>query len=85
MIYLVVVRNQGNYIAEHTVEAADALTAINQVEREYGEPPQVEFTTVELEDGHKRHLMLVNNWHGYAFHARPIAVNSDDIRHFGPG
>ena len=77
MFYKVVVQQQGRFIADHQLEAPDALTAINRVEAEYGEAPQVEFSTVELEDGTRYHLMVVNNWHGYSFHAIPM----DDDKH----
>ncbi len=73
MHYQITVKNQGIPVATHTVEAADALAAIRQVELLYGEPVRVEFVTVELEDGRKRHEMKVHNWHGYSFVARKVA------------
>ena len=45
-LYQVEVSMRGQTIAEYTVEALDALTAINLVEAEYGEPPQVGDKTV---------------------------------------
>lgn len=73
MYYQVTVKNRGSPVASHTVEAADALAAIKLVELLYGEPVRVEFVTVELEDGRKRHEMKVHNWHGYSFVARKVA------------
>lgn len=72
MQYLIEVWSHGCFVADYTVDAPDALAAIDQVERLYGEPPEVELATIELEDGHKRHVLLVNNWHGYNFLARRI-------------
>ncbi len=72
MKYLVTVKSQGVVVAEHKIEAPDALTAANQVELRYGEPVKVEHVTVELEDGRKRASMVVHNWHGYCFHARRV-------------
>ncbi len=73
MHYQITVKNQGEIVATHTVDAADALSAIKQVEVLYGDPVRVEFVTVELEDGRKRHEMKVHNWHGYSFIAREVA------------
>lgn len=70
--YRIEVFSRGEYIINHTVEAPDALTAINLVEARYGEPPRVEETTVYLEDGKKEHLLVVSAWHGYSFVARQI-------------
>ncbi len=72
MKYLVTVKSQGVVVAEHKIEAPDALTAANQVELRYGEPVKVEHVTVELEDGRKRASMVVHNWHGYCFHAKCV-------------
>ena len=41
-LYLVEVTQQGILVATHTVEAPDALTAINLVERSYSEPAKLE-------------------------------------------
>lgn len=72
MRYLVIVRIQGNIVAEHIVQAPDGLAAINQVEPQYGEPVQIDYVSVELENGRKQHKMVVNNWHGYSFLARQL-------------
>ncbi|HEY83877.1 MAG TPA: hypothetical protein G4N96_02010 [Chloroflexi bacterium] len=72
MQYLITVKSQGSVVAEHTVEAPDALSAANQVELRYGEPVKIEHVTVELEDGRKRASIVVHNWHGYCFHARRV-------------
>ncbi len=72
MQYLVTVKSQGTIVAEHKIEAPDALTAANIIELRYGEPVKVEHVTVELEDGRKRTSMVVHNWHGYCFHAKRI-------------
>jgi hypothetical protein len=70
--YRVEVFSRGEFIMDHTVEAPDALTAINLVEALYGESPKVEEITVFLEDGRKEHLLMVSAWHGYSFEARQI-------------
>lgn len=70
MLFQVEVKRHGNRVTEHVVEAPDALSAINLVELLYGEPPSVEYVMVEDEEGRKRSMMVVNNWHGYSFHAR---------------
>jgi len=72
MHYQVTVKNQGDVVAVHTVDAPSALAAIKLVEPLYGEPVRVEFVTVELEDGRKRHEMKVHNWHGYSFVAGKV-------------
>ncbi|MFN8456539.1 MAG: hypothetical protein U0401_18025 [Anaerolineae bacterium] len=70
--YQIEVFSQGELIRLHTVEAVDALSAINLVELEYGPPPKMEFATVQLESGKKEHLLVVSDWHGYSFVARKI-------------
>jgi len=75
MHYQVIVRSQGEVVAHHNVEASSGLAAINQVELLYGEPVWVEYVTVELEDGSKRHKMVVHNWHGYSFLATQTTSN----------
>ncbi len=75
MHFQIIVKNQGEPIATHIIDAASALAAIKQVEPLYGEPVRVEFVTVELEDGRKRHEMKVHNWHGYSFLARKVLDN----------
>jgi hypothetical protein len=68
--YRVEVFATGRLIAEHTVEAADALAAINLVEASYGEPPEVEYRTTHHEDGTRETALVVIGWHGYTFIAR---------------
>lgn len=70
--YRIEVSMRGSVIAEYTVEAPDALAAINQVEAQYGPPPQVEFKTAHPESGIKEHSLLVLDWHGYCFLAREV-------------
>ena len=70
--YRVEVFVSGQFISAHTVEAADALSAINLIETEYGEPPQVEYKTVHHEDGTKESALVVMGWHGYSFMARDL-------------
>ncbi len=70
--YQVIVRQQGTRVAEHTIKAPDALSAINQIERYYGDPVQMEERVTEDEDGHPHQIMLVSNWHGYTFEAVAI-------------
>ena len=62
----------GSFVSEHTIEASDALAAINLVEVNYGEPPAVEHKTVYHEDGTKETALMVTGWHGYSFLARNI-------------
>jgi hypothetical protein len=87
MLYQVEVKRQGCLVTNHLIEALDGLTAINQVERYYGEPPEFDIVTVELEHNRKRHLLLVDNWHGYTFQARlagpetGAAIVETDIPH----
>ncbi len=71
--YQIEVFSQGELIHRHTIEAADALSAINFIELEYGPPPRMEFATVQLESGKKEHLLVVSDWHGYSFVARKIS------------
>lgn len=68
-MYYVEVRQQGRYVACHLVEAADALTAINRVERFYGEPVIVYKNAVEDKDGCPHPFTQTANWHGYSFEA----------------
>ncbi|MBI1881656.1 MAG: hypothetical protein HYR94_26050 [Chloroflexi bacterium] len=72
MLYQIEIFSQGEFITRQTVEAPDALTAINRVEASYGQPPKMEEITVHLEDGKKEHLLVVSDWHGYSFVARQI-------------
>ena len=69
-LYRVEVYSRGAFISTHTIEADDALTAINLVEAHYGQPPKVEESTVYFEDGKKEHMLIVSDWHGYSFEAR---------------
>jgi hypothetical protein len=71
-IYIVEVQQGGNPIASYTVEAPDALAAINRVELLYGQPVTVEKTAIEDEAGDKHRFILAHNWHGYMFQARAI-------------
>lgn len=70
--YRVEVFVSGQLVAEHIAEGSDALSAINLVEIQYGTPPKVEETTIELESGKKEHILVVLDWHGYSFEARKI-------------
>jgi hypothetical protein len=70
--YLVEVTQQGILVATHTVEAPDALTAINLVERSYSEPAKLEEITVEDEVSNQQQGTVANNWHGYMFQAQAI-------------
>ncbi|MFN8457364.1 MAG: hypothetical protein U0401_22355 [Anaerolineae bacterium] len=70
--YQIEVFSQGELIQLHTIEASDALTAINLIELEYGPSPKIEIATVQLESGKKEHLLVVADWHGYSFMARKI-------------
>jgi hypothetical protein len=72
-LYRVEVKRQGCTIAEFTVPAATALTAIEQVERFYGDPASVEHATIEDSHSRQHDVMLVHHWHGYMFHAKAIA------------
>ena len=71
-LYQIDVKTQGSSVAQHFVEAVDALTAINLVESYYGEPVEVETVVVEHEDGSLRQKIVVKNWHGYTFDARAV-------------
>lgn len=70
--YQVDVYIRGQLVASHRVEALDGLLAINLVETNYGEPPQVEHKTVQHEDGTKETALVVTGWHGYSFEVRRI-------------
>lgn len=69
-LYYVQVFVKGEMISERSIEAFDALSAINLVEADYGEPPQVEYKTIHHEDGRKELALVVSNWHGYSFVVR---------------
>jgi len=71
-LYRVDVQTNGRLVADYTIEAADALSAINLVEANYGPPPVVEYKTIFREDGSKEHVLVVSGWHGYSFIARQI-------------
>ncbi len=68
--YVIEVSRNGETVSEHVVEASDALTAINLIEAEYGEPPTVEYKTIHHESGVKETVLVVMDWHGFCFHAR---------------
>ncbi len=69
-LYRVQVFTRGQLISEYTVEASDALSAINLVEANYGEPPEIEYKAIYREDGSKEQVLVVSGWHGYTFVAR---------------
>ena len=71
-LYQVEVFASGRFVAEHTVEAADALAAIELVEARYGEPPELEYKTTQHEDGTWETALVVIGWHGYTFMARKV-------------
>ena len=60
-IYTVEVQQGGNLIASYTVEAPDALAAINRVELLYGQPVTVEKTAIEDQEGDKHRFTLAHN------------------------
>jgi hypothetical protein len=70
--YIVEVSFSGEFVSEHKIEATDALSAINQIELEYGEPPVIVTKTIYHENGSIEHVLVVMDWHGYCFHARKI-------------
>ena len=70
--YVVEVSFSGEIVSEHSIEATDALSAINQIERIYGEPPEIVVKTIYHENGGIEHVSVVMDWHGYCFHARKI-------------
>ena len=56
--YRIQVFFSGQFIAEHVIDAADALSAINLVEANYGEPPEVVYKTIHHEDGTKERIAV---------------------------
>jgi hypothetical protein len=70
--YNIEVSMRGKVVAEYTVEATDALSAIDKVEAYYGPPPEIEIKTVHHESGVKENLLVVSDWHGYCFLAREV-------------
>ena len=68
--YVVEVSFNGETVSKHFIEAADALTAINRIEAQYGEPPKITTKTIYHENGSIEHVLVVMDWHGYCFHAR---------------
>jgi hypothetical protein len=78
MIYEIEVKQQGSPMARHIIEAADALPAINRVERWYSDPVQYETVLIEDEHSHGHHVMLAHNWHGYTFEARVITPSASN-------
>ncbi len=73
-LYRVEVFTNGQLISEHTIEALDALSAINLVEANYGEPPEIKYKTIYHEDGSAEHVLVVSGWHGYTFVARNTKI-----------
>ena len=71
-LYLVRVIQQGSLVALHTVEAANALSAISLVEPLYGEPVQLERVSIEDESGNRHEVTVANNWHGFTFQAQAV-------------
>lgn len=71
-LYQVEVTFSGERVSEHTIMAADALTAINLIEARYGPPPEVTYKTIHHENGVKEHVLVVMDWHGYCFLARHV-------------
>jgi hypothetical protein len=69
-LFLVRVTQQGTLVAIHSVEAPNALSAINLVEPFYGEPVQLERVSIEDETGSRHEVTVVNNWHGFMFQAQ---------------
>ena len=69
-LYQVEVSFSGQRVSEHLVEAADALSAINLIETEYGEPPEIKYKTIYHENGAQEYVLDVSDWHGYSFLAR---------------
>ena len=57
-------------MADHIIEASNALSAIEQVEKAYGETVKIEFDAIENEHNRYHPVMTVNNWYGYIFAAR---------------
>jgi hypothetical protein len=68
--YVIEVSFNGELVSEHFIEAADALSAINRIEAQYGEPPKIMTKTIYHENGSIEHVLVVMDWHGYCFHAR---------------
>jgi len=71
-LYQIRVSARGEMVAEERVEALDALTAINRVETDYGDPAQVQYKTIYHDNGHKEVVLVVSHWHGYTFVARRL-------------
>ena len=69
-LYQVEVSFSGQRVSEHTIEASDALSAINLIEAQYGEPPKIQYKTIHHENGAIEHVLIVLDWHGYTFLAR---------------
>lgn len=71
-LYRVEVFRNGRRVSTYIIEAVDALRAIDAVEANYGEPPQVAYKTIFHEDGTQETVLMVSGWHGYSFLARAI-------------
>jgi hypothetical protein len=78
MIYDIEVKQQGRLIAHHTIEAVNALMAINLIESTYGAPARYEMALIEDEHSHLHRIIVANNWHGYSFEARAIGLYTSD-------
>ena len=85
VLFVVEVFQQGAQIAAHTVEAPDALAAIDQIEGHYGAPLEAEDVLVDQDEKGGHHAMLVNNWHGYMFQARALCPVSENRPALEPG
>ncbi|HXV99912.1 MAG TPA: hypothetical protein VEC93_15955 [Anaerolineae bacterium] len=72
MLYQVEVKKQGTFVANHIVEAPNAMTAIDLVESYYTEPVSLEKALTENGHSQVHQVMLAINWHGYSFHAWAI-------------
>ena len=79
--YIVRVSQQGTVIASHLVNAPDALSAINFVERYYYQPVKLEKTFIENEDGKLHEVTVASNWHGYMFEAQSIKTVTTSATH----
>jgi hypothetical protein len=84
VLFLVEVFQQGTQIAAHTVEAPDALAAIDQVEGYYSAPLEPVDVMVDQEDTKGHHVILVNNWRGFMFQARALCPANRNGRKLQP-
>ena len=79
MRYEIEVRHHGVYMASHVAVAPDALTAINLIEREYGDPVWLEQSSLAGGDGYEHPIVVAHEWHGYSFEARLIEAEAEPI------